>query len=172
MLVTEFDAFGNASLNLYPQELRAEIDDINAFVSDRINIGVYKVGFASSQLDYNTAIAQLFDALDILETRLSGQQYLVGHSLTEADIRLFVTLVRFDVAYYGALNCNLRRLTDYPNLWNYTRHIYHLPNVSDTVKFDHIKRHYYDTYEGLINRRIIPIGPILNWDIPTLQVCH
>jgi glutathionyl-hydroquinone reductase len=169
MLATEFDAFGNARLNLCPQKLLVEIDDINAFVSDRINIGVYKVGFASSQADYDAAIEQLFDALDILETRLSGKQYLVGDSLTEADIRLFVTLVRFDVAYYGALNCNLRHLTDYPNLWNYTRHIYHLPNVAETVKFDHIKRHYYDTYEGVINRRIIPTGPILNWSIPALH---
>jgi putative glutathione S-transferase len=165
MLVTEFDAFGNASLDLYPQDLRAEIDEINAFVSDRINIGVYKVGFASSQADYDGAIDPLFEALDTLETQLSGKQYLVGDRFTQADIRLFVTLVRFDAAYYGALNCNLRHLTDYPNLWNYTRHIYHLPDVADTVKFDHIKRHYFNTYEGVINRRIIPRGPIVDFDL-------
>jgi putative glutathione S-transferase len=152
--------------------LRAEIDEINAFVSDRINIGVYKVGFASSQTDYDIAIEQLFDALDTIEARLSGKQYLVGDRLTEADICLFLTLVRFDVAYYGALNCNLRHLTDYPNLWNYTRHIYHLPNVTETVKFDHIKRHYYDTYEGAIDRRIVPKGPLLDWDLPIMQACH
>ena len=166
MLTTQFNAFGEASLDLYPEKLRAEIDEINAFVSDRINIGVYKVGFASSQGDYDVAIEQLFDALDSLEARLSGKHYLVGDRFTEADIRLFVTLVRFEVAYYGALNCNLRHLKDYPNLWNYTRHIYHLPNVAETVKFDHIKRHYYDTYEGVINRRIVPKGPLLDWDVP------
>ncbi|WP_035140483.1 glutathione S-transferase family protein [Fischerella sp. PCC 9605] len=172
MLATEFDAFGNDMLELYPKQLKAEIDQINAFVSGRINIGVYKVGFASSQADYDVAIEQLFDALDTIEARLTGKQYLVSDRLTEADIRLFVTLVRFDVAYYGALNCNLRHLTDYPNLWNYTRHIYHLPNVAQTVKFDHIKRHYYDTYEGMINRRIVPKGPLLDWDAPSLQACH
>ncbi|MFN6567979.1 glutathione S-transferase family protein [Dendronalium sp. ChiSLP03b] len=160
MLVTEFDAFNDASLDLYPQELRAEIEQINAFVSERINISVYKVGFASSQADYDGAIDLLFDALDTLEAQLSDKQYLVGDRFTQADIRLFVTLVRFDVAYYGALNCNLRHLTDYPNLWNYTYRIYYLPEVAETVKFDHIKRHYFDTYEGVINRRIIPKGPI------------
>ncbi len=159
-------------VELYPKELRAEIDEINAFVSDHINIGVYKVGFASSQADYDVAIEQLFDALDTIETRLSSKQYLVGDRLTEADIRLFVTLIRFDVAYYGALNCNLRHLTDYQNLWNYTRHIYHLPNVAETVKFDHIKRLYYDTYEGVINRRIVPKGPLFDWDVPILQACQ
>ncbi|MDJ0591142.1 MAG: glutathione S-transferase C-terminal domain-containing protein [Pleurocapsa sp. MO_226.B13] len=95
----------------------------------------------------------------------------MGDRLTEADIRLFVTLVRFDVAYYGALNCNLRRLTDYPNLWNYTRQIYHLPHIAEIVKFDHIKRHYFDTYEGVINRRIIPKGPLLNWELSRLPAC-
>jgi len=165
MLGTEFNAFGNMNLDLYPYALRAEIDEINAFVSDRINIGVYKVGFASSQTDYDRAIDPLFDALDVLEARLSNQQYLVGNRLTEADIRLFVTLIRFDVAYYTALNCNLRHLTDYPSLWNYTRHIYHFPGVAETVKFNHIKRHYFDTYEGVINRRIIPKGPIIDFGL-------
>lgn len=167
MLATEFDAFSDANLDLYPKAFRSEIDELNAFVSDRINIGVYKVGFASSQADYDAAIEPLFDALDTLERRLANKAYLIGNQLTEADIRLFVTLVRFDVAYYGALNCNLRRLTDYPNLWNYTRRIYHLPGIAETVKFDHIKRHYYDTYEGTIDRRIVPKGPVLNWKIPT-----
>jgi putative glutathione S-transferase len=163
MLNSEFDAFGDASINFYPQKLRAEIDEINAFVLERVNMGVYKAGFASSQAAYDAAVDVLFDALDALEVRLSGKHYLVGERLTEADIRLFVTLVRFDTVYYGALNCNLRRLVDYPNLWDYTRHLYHLPGVADTVKLDHVKRHYYDTHEGLINRRIVPKGPAIDF---------
>jgi putative glutathione S-transferase len=169
MFVTEFNGLGNANVDLYPQNLRAEIDHINAFVADRINIGVYKVGFASSQADYDREIDPLFDALDTLETRLSGKQYLVGERFTEADIRLFVTLIRFDVAYYGALNCNLRHLTDYPNLWNYTRRIYQLPGIAETVKFDHIKRHYFDTYEGVINRRIVPKGPMIDFGLTSTE---
>jgi putative glutathione S-transferase len=165
MLNSEFDAFGDAMVDFYPQELQTEIDEINAFVLNRINMGVYKAGFASSQAAYDTAVDVLFDALDTLEVRLSGKRYLVGDRLTEADLRLFVTLVRFDAVYYGALNCNLRRLVDYPNLWDYTRRLYHLPGIADTVKLDHIKRHYYDTHEGLINRRIVPKGPVINFDI-------
>jgi putative glutathione S-transferase len=163
MLNSEFDAFGDASVDFYPQELRAEIDEINAFVLDGVNMGVYKAGFASTQAGYEAAVDVLFDALDTLEVRLSGNRYLVQNRLTEADLRLFVTLVRFDAVYYGALNCNLRRLVDYPNLWNYTRRLYHIPGVADTVKLDHIKRHYYDTHEGLINRRIVPKGPAIDF---------
>jgi putative glutathione S-transferase len=161
MLNDEFNAFGDASVDFYPPELQTQIDDINSFVAARINNGVYSAGFASTQAAYDTAIDLLFDALDTLENRLSSHQFLVSDRLTEADLRLFVTLVRFDVAYYGALNCNVRRLVDYPNLWNYTRRIYYLPGVAETVKFNHIKRHYYDTHEGLVNRRIIPKGPVL-----------
>ena len=163
MLNSEFDAFGDASVDFYPQELRAEIDEINAFVLDGVNMGVYKAGFASTQAAYEAAVDVLFDALDTLEVRLSGNRYLVGNRLSEADLRLFVTLVRLDAVYYGALNCNLRRLVDYPNLWNYTRRLYHIPGVADTVKLDHIKRHYYDTHEGLINRRIVPKGPAIDF---------
>jgi putative glutathione S-transferase len=165
MLNSEFNAFGDASVDFYPQEFRTQIDEINAFVLDRVNMGVYKAGFATSQAAYDTAVDALFDALDTLEVRLSRDRYLVGDRLTEADLRLFVTLVRFDAVYYGALNCNLRRLVDYPNLWDYTRHLYHLPGVADTVKLDHVKRHYYDIHEGLINRRIVPKGPILNFGL-------
>jgi putative glutathione S-transferase len=131
-----------------------------------VNAGVYNAGFASTQAKYDVAINVLFDALDVLEARLSNHQFLVGDRLTEADLRLFVTLVRFDVAYYSALNCNLRRLVDYPNLWNYTRRIYHLSGIAETVKFDHIKRHYFDTHEGVINRRIIPKGPMIDFTLP------
>lgn len=164
MLNNEFNALTPTDRDFYPTALRTEIDRMNAFVATRINTGVYNAGFAKTQADYDAAIDRLFDGLDTLEAHLSQARYLVGNQLTEADLRLFVTLVRFDVAYYGALNCNLYRLVDYPHLWNYTRHIYQLPGVAETVKFDHIKRHYYDTYEGVIDRRIIPKGPVLNWN--------
>ena len=170
MLNNEFDALGDATVDFYQPDLQAEIDEINSFITGRVNNGVYSVGFASTQAKYDAAIDVLFDALDTLEVRLSNRQFLVGDRLTEADLRLFVTLVRFDIAYYSALNCNVRRLVDYPNLWNYTRQIYHLPGVAETVKFDHIKRHYFDTHEGVINRRIIPKGPTVNFDLPLTQM--
>lgn len=170
MLNTEFNAFTKSDLDLYPIALQTEIDAMNAFLANRINVGVYNVGFAKSQTQYEVAIDILFEALEQLETRLAKTQYLVGEQLTEADLRLFVTLVRFDVAYYGALNCNLRRLMDYPNLWSYTRKIYHLPGVAETVRFDHIKRHYYDTYEGVIDRRIVPRGPLIDFSLPQVLV--
>lgn len=170
MLNNEFNAFGDATVNFYPQELQAEIDEVNAFVANRVNSGVYNAGFASTQANYDVAIDVLFDALDTLEARLTKRQFLVGDRLTEADLRLFVTLVRFDVAYYSALNCNLQRLVDYPNLWNYTRRIYHLPGIAETVKFDHIKRHYFDTHEGVVNRRIVPKGPIVDFNLPLESV--
>jgi putative glutathione S-transferase len=163
MLNSEFDAFGDASVDFYQQTLRAEIDRMNAFVLEEVNAGVYRAGFASSQAAYDLAVDSLFDALDSLNEHLHHNRYLVGNRLTEADLRLFVTLVRFDVVYYGALNCNLRRLVDYPNLWEYTRRIYHISGVTETVKLDHIKRHYYDTYEGTINRRIVPKGPLIDF---------
>jgi putative glutathione S-transferase len=166
MLNNEFNAFGDATVDLYPQELRADIDEVNAFVAERVNNGVYNTGFASTQSKYDLAIDVLFDALDTLEARVSNRQFLVGDHLTEADLRLFVTLVRFDVAYYSVLNCNVRRLIDYPNLWNYIRRIYHLPSIAETVKLDHIKRHYFDTHEGTINRRIVPKGPTVDFSLP------
>lgn len=170
MLNNEFHAYGDATIDLYPSDLRAQIDEVNAFVAFRVNNGVYNAGFASTQEKYDVAINVLFDALDTLEARLSNRQFLVGDRLTEADLRLFVTLVRFDTVYYNSLNCNVHQLVDYPNLWDYTRRIYQLPGVAETVKFDHIKRHYYDTHEGLINRRIIPKGPILNFSLPPKAV--
>jgi putative glutathione S-transferase len=170
MLNNEFNAFGDATVDFYPQDLRSEIDEVNAFVAERVNNGVYNAGFASTQAKYDAAVDVLFDALNTLEARLSNHQFLVGDRLTEADLRLFVTLVRFDVAYYGALNCNVRRLVDYPNLWNYTRRIYHLPGVAETVNFNHIKRHYYDTHEGLVNRRIVPKGPTVDFSLPLYSV--
>lgn len=153
MLNAEFNAVSDTNIDLYPSALRSEINRINVMVGDRVNAGVYKAGFARSQTDYDCAVKLLFDTLDALNAHLHGKDYLVGNVLTEADIRLFTTLIRFDVACYGALNCNLRRLVDYPHLSRYTQKIYQLPGISETVKFDHIKRHYYDTYEGIINRR-------------------
>ena len=123
-----------------------------------MNGGVYRAGFAATQEAYDAAVVELFAALDELEQRLCGRRFLVGERLTEADLRLFPTLVRFDVAYYGALRCNLRRLVDYPNLWAYTRRLYHLPGVAATVRLDHVKRHYWDDH-AMIDRRIVPIVP-------------
>ncbi|UBF28933.1 glutathione S-transferase C-terminal domain-containing protein [Kovacikia minuta CCNUW1] len=165
MLNCEFNTFGDATIDFYPKDLREEIDQLNDFIGDRISDGVYHAGFASSQEAYDSAVERLFNALNTLEQSLEHKPYLTGDRLTEADLRLFTTLVRFDAVYYTALHCNLQRLADYPNLWNYTRRIYHLPGVAETVKFDHIKRHYFDTYEGIINRRIIPKGPQIDFEL-------
>jgi len=158
MFEVEFRTLATREIDLYPEPLRAEIDQINAFVGPGVNGGVYRAGFAATQEAYDAAVLELFVALDEVEQRLSARRFLVGERLTEADLRLFPTLVRFDVAYYGALRCNLRRLVEYPNLWAYTRRLYHLPGIAATVKLDHVKRHYWDDHE-MINRRIVPIGP-------------
>ena len=166
MLELEFGAFADPAADLCPAPLQAEIDEVNAFVGPRINAGVYRAGFAASQEAYDVAVADLFAALDLLEDRLWQAPYLVGGRLTEADLRLFATLVRFDAAYYGALNCNLQRLVDYPRLWAYTRRIYAHPGVAETVRLDHVKRHYYDDHP-MINRRIVPAGPRLDFVLPS-----
>jgi glutathionyl-hydroquinone reductase len=165
MLEVEFRAFADPKVDLYPEALRAEIDEINTFVGPRINGGVYRAGFASTQDDYDAAVIQLFEALDVLDMRLAARRFLVGERLTEADLRLFPTLVRFDVAYYGALRCNLKRLSDYPHLSTYARRIYRLPGVAGTVRLDHVKRHYWDDHP-MINRRIVPIGPTVDLSDP------
>jgi glutathionyl-hydroquinone reductase len=158
ILELEFRRFAKVALDLYPEAFGAEIDRINAFIGPRINGGVYRAGFASTQEAYDAAVTDLFAALEALEEHLSTRDFLVGGRLTEADLRLFPTLVRFDVAYYGALRCNLKRLADYPRLLAYTRRLYALPGVAGTVKLDHVKRHYWDDHP-MINRRILPIGP-------------
>jgi putative glutathione S-transferase len=163
MFNREFDAFGNATVDFYPEHLRQEIGDVNRFVQRYVNTGVYRVGFAGTQAIYDKAVDELFLVLDELEARLGRQRYLTGDWITEADWRLFPTLVRFDTVYHGALNCNLCRLVDYPNLWRYSRELYHVPGVAETVRFDHIKRHYYDHYTGIINRTIVPKGPLLDF---------
>ena len=165
MFEVEFRAFSATAIDLYPEALRAEIDEVNAFVAPRVNGGVYRAGFAATQEAYDVAVRDLFAALDALEARLATRRYLVGERLTEADLRLFPTLIRFDVAYYGALRCNLRRLTDYPHLLAYTTRILAVPEVAATVKLDHVKRHYWDDHE-MINRRIVPVGPVVDFGEP------
>lgn len=153
-------------VDLYPEELRAEIDAVNAVVFDEVNNGVYKAGFAPTQAIYEEAVTALFARLDWLEERLAGRRFLVGDRLTDADIRLFPTLVRFDAVYHGHFKCNLRRLIDYPNLWAYARDLYGRPGFGETVDFDQIKRHYYMTHPQINPTRIVPIGPAIDWTTP------
>ncbi|GAA4258053.1 glutathione S-transferase family protein [Azospirillum formosense] len=166
MLNREFDAFGDASLDFYPAELAEEIDRLNAFVYDRVNNGVYKAGFATSQEKYEQAFDALFAALDELDERLGGQRYLLGNRQTEADWRLFTTLVRFDAVYVGHFKCNLRRIADYPNLSGYLRDLYQVPGVAETVDFHHIKRHYYASHTMINPTGVVPKGPALDLDTP------
>jgi putative glutathione S-transferase len=164
---TQFTAFQRPGApDLYPAALRPEIDDINEVIYADVNNGVYKAGFATIQDAYEQAVTDLFERLDWLEARLSGRRYLVGGQLTEADIRLFTTLVRFDAVYHGHFKCNLRRLVDYPNLWGYARDLYQQPGFGETVDFDHIKRHYYMTHPAINPTRIVPLGPITDWGAP------
>jgi putative glutathione S-transferase len=152
--------------DLYPEPLRAEIDEVNALVYADVNNGVYKAGFATTQAAYEAAVTALFARLDWLEARLAGRRYLVGGQLTEADVRLFTTLARFDAVYHYHFKCNLRRLTDYPALWGYARDLYQRPAFGETVDLDHIKRHYYVTHERLNPTRVVPLGPLVDWDAP------
>jgi glutathionyl-hydroquinone reductase len=164
---TEFRAFhGPGAPELYPEALRAEIDEINEGIYRHVNNGVYRAGFASTQDAYETAVCALFAKLDWLEERLAEQRYLVGGRLTEADVRLFTTLARFDAVYHGHFKCNLRRLVDYPHLWAYARDLFQRPGFGDTTDFDHIKRHYYMTHEKLNPTRIVPLGPLVDWTEP------
>lgn len=158
------DLTGNTE-DYYPEELRADIDAVNSFVYGTINNGVYKAGFATDQAVYESEVTALFDALDQLENRLADQEYLVGNQLTEADIRLFTTLVRFDAVYHGHFKCNLKRLVDYPNLWEYTKRIYNLPGIAETVDFAHIKKHYYGSHKTINPTGIVPKGPELDWHL-------
>ncbi|MCV0350866.1 MAG: glutathione S-transferase family protein [Nitratireductor sp.] len=166
MLNEAFDEWGDASLDFYPQDLRAEIDTTNDLVYDNINNGVYKAGFATTQAAYEEAFKALFDTLDQVEDRLSRQRYLTGSQLTEADWRLFTTLVRFDPVYVGHFKCNLRRIDDYPNLSNYLRELYQAPGVAETVDMLHIKAHYYGSHKTINPTGVVPLGPELNLDAP------
>jgi putative glutathione S-transferase len=169
MLNSAFDAFAsNPGLDLYPDELRAEIDAINVRVYDNVNNGVYRSGFASTQEAYEEAVFPLFETLDELDARLSTRRFLAGDGTrqTLADWRLFTTLVRFDAVYVGHFKCNLRRIADYPNLSGYLRDLYQTPLVAETVDLDQIKRHYYMTHGGINPSAIVPAGPLLDLDAP------
>ncbi len=165
MLNAEFNAYTESTIDYYPVELREEIDEINAFVYTNINNGVYRTGFATTQAAYEKAFTALFATLDNLEERLSGQSYLLGNQITEADWRLFTTLVRFDAVYYSHFKCNQKRLVDYLHLWRYTRNLYQVPGVADTVNMDHIKHHYYGTHASLNPTGIVPKGPEIDFTI-------
>lgn len=166
MLNSEFNAFTDVKTDFYPAPLRAEIDEINNFVYPNINDGVYRAGFATTQASYEQAVRNLFDALDRIEARLSKQRYLVGQQITEADWRLFPTLIRFDAVYHGHFKCNIRRIVDYPHLWGYLRELYQFDGIAETVNFDHIKRHYYVTHDDINPTRIVPVGPALDLTSP------
>src|SRR5690606_6406677 len=171
MLNTAFNEFGDASLDFYPPDLRSQIDELNNYVYPNINNGVYRAGFATTQDAYEEAFVQLFDALDTLENKLSKQRYLAGSELSEADWRLFTTLVRFDSVYVGHFKCNLRRIVDYPNLWNYTRELYQIPGIEETVNFEHIKGHYYRSHKTINPTGVIPKGPEIDFTIPHDREC-
>ncbi|WP_105213445.1 glutathione S-transferase family protein [Pseudoalteromonas sp. T1lg22] len=166
MFNSAFNALTGDEQDFYPQELRSEIDEINAFVYENINNGVYRAGFATTQRAYEQAFDALFKALDHLELRLSKQRYLVGNRLTEADWRLFTTLIRFDAVYFGHFKCNLRSIESYPNLSQYVRELYQHPGVADTTDFNHIKRHYYFSHGQINPTRVVPKGPRLDFTRP------
>lgn len=161
-----FNAITNNHLDFYPEALRQEIDRVNARIYDEVNNGVYKSGFATSQAAYDSAVHTLFEALDWLEERLSQNRYLMGKQITEADWRLFTTLIRFDLVYHLHFKCNRKRIIDYPNLWGYTRELYQWREVADTVHFDHIVRHYHYSHDMINPARILPINPILDFNAP------
>ncbi|MGZ8299601.1 MAG: glutathione S-transferase family protein [Rhodoplanes sp.] len=166
MLNSAFDAFTDVTADFYPPELREAIDEINALVYPSINNGVYRTGFATTQAAYEEAFLALFEALDAIESRLASKRYLIGNAITEADVRLFTTLVRFDAVYVGHFKCNLRRIADYPNLSNYLRDLYQTPGFGETVNLDHIKRHYYGSHRQINPTSIVPLGPALDFYEP------
>jgi putative glutathione S-transferase len=166
MFNSAFDDVGAKAGDYYPALLHAEIDALNARIYDTVNNGVYKAGFATTQDAYNEAVMSLFGTLDWLEDRLATQRYLNGPTVTEADWRLFTTLVRFDPVYVGHFKCNLKRITDYPNLWGYVRDLYQHPGVAGTVHMDHIKLHYYKSHETINPTRIVPTGPNIDFMQP------
>jgi putative glutathione S-transferase len=162
MLNSAFNGIGAKEGDYSPSERMAEIDKINAYVYDNVNNGVYKAGFATSQTVYEQEVGSLFASLDALEATLGRQRYLLGDQVTEADWRLFTTLIRFDSVYHGHFKCNLKRLVDYKNLWDYTRELYQWPGVASTVSFQHIKHHYYRSHPTINPNGIVPAGPILD----------
>lgn len=165
MLNTEFNQWaGNPELDLYPPALRSEIDRLNELIYKSINNGVYRAGFASTQDAYEAAFVELFEALDQIDDLLATKRYLTGGEITEADWRLFVTLIRFDAVYVGHFKCNQRRIADYDNLAGYLRDLYQQPGIADTVNIDHIKRHYYMTHPKINPTGVVPMGPVLDFE--------
>ncbi len=160
MFNSEFNLFTKSTLDLYPKELRTEIDRLNEYIYENINDGVYRAGFATSQKAYERAAKNVFTALDELEARLATRRYLFGERMVETDWRLFVTLVRFDAVYHGHFKCNIRKISEYPNLFGYLRDLYQHDGIAEAVNFDHIKRHYYITHDDINPTRIVPLGPV------------
>ncbi|MBB3711555.1 putative glutathione S-transferase [Limimaricola variabilis] len=159
MFNSAFDGITGNRDDYWPGELRNEIEGVNARIYDTVNNGVYKAGFATTQEAYDEAVSELFDSLDWLEARLADNRYLMGDRITEADWRLFTTLIRFDAVYHGHFKCNRAKLIEYPHLWGYTRELYQWPGVAQTVRLDHIMRHYHYSHETINPHRIVPIGP-------------
>ena len=166
MFNSAFDEVGAAQGDYYPEHLRSEIDALNDRIYTTVNNGVYRCGFATTQAAYEEAITPLFDTLDWLEDILSRKRYLTGAQITEADWRLFTTLIRFDPVYVGHFKCNIRRIADYPNLSNYLRDLYQQPGISRTVNMEHIKRHYYESHTSINPSRVVPLGPDIDFSIP------
>ena len=163
MFNSAFNQWGNAEIDFYPEPLRAEIDEVNEIIYENVNNGVYRTGFATTQKAYEKAYDQLFETLDMLDQRLSTNRYLMGNIITEADWRLFPTLVRFDPVYVGHFKCNKKRLIDYPHLWAYTRELYQIPGIAETVHMDHIKYHYYGSHTSINPTGIVPKGPDIDF---------
>ncbi|MFP4043254.1 MAG: glutathione S-transferase family protein [Rhodosalinus sp.] len=166
MFNSAFDGLTGNTDDYWPEDLRDAIEPVNARIYDTVNNGVYKSGFATTQEAYEEAVLPLFDTLDWIEARLADNRYLMGERITEADWRLFTTLIRFDTVYHGHFKCNRRRIVDYPNLWGYTRELYQWPGVAETVGLEHIRRHYHYSHESINPYRIVPVGPILDLDAP------
>jgi putative glutathione S-transferase len=166
MLDTEFGEFATTDADFLPEDLRDEVDATIDAIYEPVNNGVYRTGFATTQGAYDEAVADVFAALDYWERILAGRRYLCGGRITEADWCLFPTLVRFDAVYYGHFKCNLRRIVDYPNLWGYLKDLYQQPGVADTVNMEHIKKHYYGSHESINPTRIVPRGPLLDFEEP------
>ena len=166
MFNSAFDGVGALPGDYYPQDLQGDIDALNARIYDTLNNGVYKAGFTLHQTDHEAIVTAMFETLDMLEAQLAGRDFLLGDAMTEADIRLFVTLIRFDAVYHGHFKCNLRPIVSYPNLWRFTRAMYQHPRIRPTVRLDHIKAHYYQSQRAVNPSGVVPLGPILDLDAP------
>lgn len=163
MFNSAFDSIGAKTGDYYPLELRPQIDELNDRIYNSVNNGVYKCGFATTQVAYEEALLPLFETLDWLDERLSVQRYLTGDTITEADWRLFTTLVRFDPVYVGHFKCNVRRIADYPNLSGYVRDLYQKPGIASTINMEHIKNHYYASHDTINPSRVVPMGPDIDF---------